>query len=120
MKVAQVMTPDPVVCSADAGLAEAATVMRDRNIGDVLVERDGQVYGIVTDRDIVVRGLTEGNDPGELTLADVATTDVQSVSPDDDVDDVLEDGGQRGQANPRRRSWPGRRNPVDRRSRRRP
>jgi CBS domain-containing protein len=89
MKVAEVMTLDPVVCSADAGLAEAATVMRDRNIGDVLIERDGQVYGIVTDRDIVVRGLAEGNDPGELTLADVASTDLQSVSPDDEVDDVL-------------------------------
>ena len=98
MKVSEVMTSDPVVCSADAGLAEAATVMRDRNIGDVLVERDGVVCGIVTDRDIVVRGLAEGRDPGNLTLADVATTDLRSVSPDDDVDAVLskmEDGAVR-------------------------
>jgi CBS domain-containing protein len=89
MKVAQVMTPDPVVFDADASLFEAATAMRDRNIGDVLVERDGTLCGIVTDRDIVVRGLAEGNDPGELTLGDIATTDLHSVSPDDDVETVV-------------------------------
>jgi CBS domain-containing protein len=89
MKVAEVMTPDPVVCHVDASLFEAATAMRDRNIGDVLVERDGALCGIVTDRDIVVRGLAEGNDPGELTLGDIATTELHSVSPDDDVEAVL-------------------------------
>jgi len=89
MKVADVMTPDPVVCGADASLVEAATAMRDRNIGNVLVERDGALCGIVTDRDIVVRGLAEGNDPGELTLGDIATTELETVSPNDDVDEVV-------------------------------
>ncbi|MGH9134231.1 MAG: CBS domain-containing protein [Ilumatobacteraceae bacterium] len=89
MKIADVMTKDPVVCRADAPLAEAATAMRDRNIGDVLVERDGALCGIVTDRDIVVRGLTEGRDPGGLTVGDVASTDLQSVAPDADVGDVI-------------------------------
>jgi CBS domain-containing protein len=89
MKVADVMTANPVVFGADASLVEAATAMRDRNIGDVLVERDGALCGIVTDRDIVVRGLAEGNDPGELTLGDIATTDLESVSPNDEVEEVV-------------------------------
>jgi CBS domain-containing protein len=89
MKVADVMTANPVVFGADASLVEAATAMRDRNIGDVLVERDGALCGIVTDRDIVVRGLAEGNDPGEMTLGDIATTGLESVSPNDEVDEVV-------------------------------
>ncbi|HWM21851.1 MAG TPA: CBS domain-containing protein [Ilumatobacteraceae bacterium] len=89
MKVADVMTANPVVFGADASLVEAATAMRDRNIGDVLVERDGALCGIVTDRDIVVRGLAEGNDPGELTLGDIATTDLETVSANDEVEEVV-------------------------------
>jgi CBS domain-containing protein len=52
-------------------VAEAAKLMRDRGIGDVLVEADGRLYGLVTDRDIVVRVLAAGGDPRTTLLADI-------------------------------------------------
>ena len=57
-----VMTPDPTVCPASASVADAARLIRDRHIGDVLVEADGRLCGVVTDRDIVVRVLAAGAD----------------------------------------------------------
>jgi CBS domain-containing protein len=89
MQVSAVMTSDPRACTADAPLEAAAQVMRDEAIGDVLVcDDDGRLRGIVTDRDLVVRGLATG-DVSSLTLADVCTADVQTVTADADVREVL-------------------------------
>ena len=89
MKVADVMTSDPVVCPSDSSLADAAKAMRDRDIGDVLVSVDGRVVGILTDRDIVVRGLVSETDPRKLTVGDIATRDVWCVADDADVSEAV-------------------------------
>lgn len=54
-KVREVMTPAPVAVRSGQPLAEAAQVMREHGIGNVLVIDDGRLRGLVTDRDIVVR-----------------------------------------------------------------
>ena len=61
--IAAVMTKRPVVLESDSPLTDAGRVMRDSDIGDVILIEGGSVYGIVTDRDIVVRGhrLGEGS-----------------------------------------------------------
>ena len=81
--IQDVMTPDPAICQATASVAEAATLMRDRDIGDVLVEKDGRLYGLVTDRDIVVRALAAGADPRTTLLADICTRELTIISPRD-------------------------------------
>jgi CBS domain-containing protein len=82
------MTPNPTVCSPDTSAAQAAQLMRDQGIGDVLVQHDGSL-GIVTDRDIVTRAIAEGRDPKDVTLDDICTRDVETVSPNTSVDDVI-------------------------------
>jgi CBS domain-containing protein len=82
------MTRNPVVCRPDTPLSAAATMMRDRDIGDLLVELDGRLVAIVTDRDIVVRGLAEGRDPGALTVGDVASGPVECVETEADVNEA--------------------------------
>lgn len=89
MKVRQIMTAEPVRMHEGATVAEAARAMRDANIGAVLVERDGQVSGIVTDRDLVVRALADGPAGASRRLKDVCTASVLSVGPDDDTDAVV-------------------------------
>ena len=89
MELADVMTPDPVVCPSSASVLDAAMLMRDQAIGDVLVERDGQLMGIVTDRDIVVRAVAEAREPSSVTLGEICTEDVHSVTIDTSVDDVV-------------------------------
>jgi CBS domain-containing protein len=88
MELREVMTPNPTVCSPDTSAAQAAEMMRDQGIGDVLVQHDGSL-GIVTDRDIVTRAVAAGRDPKEVTLGDICTRDIETVSPDMSIDDVI-------------------------------
>ena len=87
--IADVMTPNPVTLSADASVVEAALVMRDNDIGDVIVCDDQTVCGIVTDRDLVVRALAERVDPEQVALRDICTKQVTTVQPDTSVDEAV-------------------------------
>lgn len=88
MSIREHMTPDPVVLSSNTTLADAARRMRDEEIGDVLVEEGGELRGLATDRDIVVRAVAEGADPQTATLAEVCSGGLVTVSPDDSVIDA--------------------------------
>jgi CBS domain-containing protein len=87
--VEEIMTTNPRTVYADDTVREAAQVMRDNDIGDVIVIEDGQVAGIVTDRDIVVRAVAEGRDAESTTVGDIATTGIQAIDPEASVDDAL-------------------------------
>jgi CBS domain-containing protein len=87
--VEEIMTRDPRTVNASDTIVDAARVMRDNDIGDVIVMEDGQVTGIVTDRDIVVRGVAEGLDPDSTEVREVCTAGVETIEPDASVDDAL-------------------------------
>jgi len=63
--------------------------MRDRGIGDVIVQRDGKLCGIITDRDIVVRALADGKDPSTTNLESICSKEVTAVSPDSSDQEVV-------------------------------
>ena len=87
--VRDVMTANPIAMPATASVVDAARAMRDSNIGNVIVLDNGQICGIVTDRDITVRGVAEGRDISQLKLADVCSREVTTLSPTDSVDDAV-------------------------------
>lgn len=89
-KLSEVMTPNPVTLPVKAGLVDAARLMKTEDIGDVVVLDGDRACGIVTDRDLVVRGLAEGTDIGSLTLNDICTKDLVSLTPTDTVGDAVE------------------------------
>ncbi|HWL90705.1 MAG TPA: CBS domain-containing protein [Actinomycetota bacterium] len=89
-QVKEVMTTEPITLDRDASLVEAARVMRDRGIGDVIVVEGDDAEGIVTDRDIVIRAVAEGVDPNTTRLGQVVTADLASVAPDDPVERAIE------------------------------
>jgi CBS domain-containing protein len=84
------MTPEPVTMIESDTVFDAARLMREEDIGDVIVLDDtsARVKAIVTDRDIVIRAIADGADPRETTLAAVASEELLTVSPDDAVDKV--------------------------------
>jgi CBS domain-containing protein len=84
--VQDLMIGDVVVVPSTTTLAEAAQQMRDRNIGDVIVQDAPGVEGILTDRDIVVRAAAEGLSPDEVTVGDICTTGLASVRPGDPIE----------------------------------
>ncbi|MFC4910859.1 CBS domain-containing protein [Actinomadura gamaensis] len=83
--MSDVMTARPRSLPRDATLHEAARLMRDEDIGGVLVTVAGRLCGMVTDRDIVVRALAEDRDPRIISLGEVCTADLATVRPDDDT-----------------------------------
>lgn len=87
--VEEIMTRDPQTVSADDPIVDAARIMRDRDIGDVIVLQNGDVGGIVTDRDIAVRGVADGRDPQSTSVSEVCTTGIETIEPNASVDDAL-------------------------------
>jgi CBS domain-containing protein len=83
------MTPSPRTLDARTSIQEAAQVMRDEDIGDVLVTEAGAIAGIVTDRDISVRAVAEAKAPKETAIGEIASRDLVSVSPADSLDEVI-------------------------------
>jgi CBS domain-containing protein len=84
--VSSVMTAIPVTLPEGEKLTVAARAMRDNAVGAVMVVLDGRLRGMVTDRDIVIRGLTDGRKPEDLSLGDVCSPHPVTVRPDDDID----------------------------------
>ena len=78
--VADVMTRRVVYLPGDTMLDEAAQVMRDQSIGDVVVTHGPTLSGLVTDRDIVVRALAEGLPPQSTTLASASLIGLAEIS----------------------------------------
>lgn len=88
-RVRDVMAANPIEMDARTMVHEAARKMRDADIGDVLVMENGTLYGIVTDRDIVIRGLADREDLTGCTLGDVCSKQLVSVGPDEDADAAI-------------------------------
>jgi CBS domain-containing protein len=87
--VEQIMTTNPRTVNVDDTVKDAAVVMRDSDIGDVIVVEDGQVTGILTDRDIAVRAVAEGRDADSTSVSDICTSGIEAIEPDASVDDAL-------------------------------
>jgi predicted kinase/CBS domain-containing protein len=88
--VREVMTAKPLALQEGTTLVEAAAAMRNHDVGDVVLLNDDQVTGIVTDRDIMVRAVAEGMDPNSTVLAQIASKDLTTISPEATVDEAVE------------------------------
>lgn len=78
--IGEVMTRDPLTVDATAPVSDAARIMREYNIGDVMVMKsDGSLRGIVTDRDLALRVLAPGYDPNQMKVEDVCSDKVSAI-----------------------------------------
>jgi len=87
--VRDVMTRDPKALDATASVMDAAELMRESDIGDVVVLEDDHLCGIVTDRDIVIRVLAEGCDAASVTLGEICSRELTTISPTASVGDAV-------------------------------
>lgn len=88
-KVRDVMTGIPVMLRPDQTVRDAACVMRDYGVGCVLVTVGGELRGLITDRDIVVRAIAESGDPARVRLSEICSLDMAVLSPEDDIADAF-------------------------------
>ena len=83
-----IMTSSVTTASPGTSLHEVAVMMRDGDVGSLPVVDGNRLVGIVTDRDIVVRGLAEGKEPS-APVSEAMTTEIFSVKPDDFVFEAI-------------------------------
>ena len=87
MKVSEVMTRDVQTVRPDQTAREAASFMLRADAGSIPVVDGDRLMGMITDRDIAVRGVAEGHGP-DTPVRELMTNDVVAARIDDDVDDV--------------------------------
>ena len=89
MTVAEVMTRDVRTMAPGDSVVQAARCMDEMNVGVIPVCDGDKLVGMVTDRDIVVRGVATEHELRSMKLADVMSAHVRCAREDDDVDQVL-------------------------------
>jgi CBS domain-containing protein len=90
------MTPNPRTILREATVHEAAEIMRIEDVGSVpVVDTDGILVGMITDRDIVVRVVAADKDPAATRVEDIATKDVSPAYADESLDEALQQMAQR-------------------------
>jgi CBS domain-containing protein len=87
--VRDAMTPEVKTTTPSQSLTDAARLMKQEDVGSVPVVDGERLVGMLTDRDIVVRGIADGSDPHTVHVGDIASRDIVTVRPDDDLDEAL-------------------------------
>ena len=90
-RVRDFMTPDPACVSEKDSIRDVARIMKDRDTGVVPVVDGGRkIIGMITDRDIVVRGIADGRDLSNAAVNDLMTRNVRTVREDAAINEVLD------------------------------
>ena len=90
MKVKDTMHKGAAWVSPDTSITEVAKLMREHDVGSIPIGDNDRLIGMVTDRDIVCKGLTrEGFDPRRTTARDVMTAGIHCCSEDDDLAEAV-------------------------------
>ena len=92
MTCAEVMTPAPTACHPQHTATDAAELMRREDCGllPVVSEDGNKLIGVLTDRDIVLKVVAEGREPGSTAVGDVMTTDIATCLPQENVEMAME------------------------------
>jgi CBS domain-containing protein len=87
--IREVMTSKMCSIDAEKPVAYAAKMMRDEDVGLAPIVEGDRLVGTLTDRDIAIRVVAEGRDPESTSVREVASTDLVTVDPQQDLDEAL-------------------------------
>jgi CBS domain-containing protein len=83
------MTANPCSIDAEQTVAHAAKMMRDEDVGLAPIVEGDKLVGTLTDRDIAIRVVAEGKDPNQTTVREIASTNIVTIDPQQDLDEAL-------------------------------
>ncbi|HSP71217.1 MAG TPA: CBS domain-containing protein [Gaiellaceae bacterium] len=89
LQVREVMSAQPATVAPSTAVVEAARLMKQHDVGSLPVVEGGRLSGMITDRDIALRVVADGRDPDGVTVADIASGDLATIRPDQELDDAL-------------------------------
>jgi CBS domain-containing protein len=87
--IRELMTANPCSIDADKSVAYAAKMMKDEDVGLAPIVEGERLIGTVTDRDIAIRVVAEGKDPDSTTVREIASTQLVTIDPQQDLDEAL-------------------------------
>ena len=87
--IRDVMTESPRTVERGKSVVEAAKLMRSEDAGVVPIVDGDRLVGVVTDRDIAIRVVAEGRDAGSTTVEEIASQDLVTIDPQQDLDEAL-------------------------------
>lgn len=90
MKVREIMTKEVGTATLDSTIEDVAAMMKEEDVGAIPVVDDGELAGIVTDRDIVIRCIAEGKNPSDTTVEEILTEELHTIEPEADVEDAAQ------------------------------
>lgn len=91
MTAKDIMTRNVKVVSPESTLQEAAEIMKNSDIGILPVAEDGHIVGILTDRDIVIRAISKGEDPHSSSVKKTMSKTINRCYEDQNVDDIAKE-----------------------------
>jgi CBS domain-containing protein len=87
--IRDLMTQSPRTVDTAGSAVDAARLMRDEDVGLIPIVESDRLVGTITDRDIAVRLVAEGKSPEKTRVADIASRELVTIDPDQDVDEAL-------------------------------
>ena len=88
-KVGDCMTMHPVTVQKETTLKQCADIMADKHVGSLLVEDKGKIAGIVTEQDMVRKGIAKLLDPAKTPISEVMEDELQTIGPEKDIYEAM-------------------------------
>ena len=88
-QISELMSANPCAIEADKPVAYAAKMMKDEDVGLAPIVEGERLVGTLTDRDIAIRVVAEGKDPEQTTVREIASTNIVTIDPQQDLDEAL-------------------------------
>ncbi|MBI2128709.1 CBS domain-containing protein [Candidatus Woesearchaeota archaeon] len=88
-KVCDAMTENPITISSGASLQDCAKIMDEKHVGALLIKKNEELQGIITEQDIVRKAVAKGIDASKSKVGAYMETDMTSISPEADIFDAL-------------------------------
>lgn len=97
MSIRQILDRQELVsCGYEATLSEVARLMKDKDVGAVVVTDEGKPAGIITDRDVMIRSLCDGPENTGASVREVMSTPVRTITADAGIHDLVSVMGDEG------------------------
>ncbi len=87
--VADAMTHEPVMITPNKTLRDAAKIMEKEHVGALLVKEDDKIVGIITEQDMVRKGIAGAGNPSQKKIKEIMATDLVTTTPDEDIFEAL-------------------------------
>lgn len=89
IKVSDAMTKKPIVVSPETNLQECAEIMADKHVGALVVKKDGELHGVITEQDIVRKLVAKGINPLGEKVKDYMENKIMTIGPNEDIYNAL-------------------------------